>query len=170
MADLKKEKPIEEQYREMIKRKEDAYRQSLKQDGYFHPNSLTLKDRIEDQHFVLRNYKLGLQTESNLKIMQRELNPIPEHVRVSLEKNVGKIITQDQGIDPLDKLNDPNRFYAVAHNKKGMYDSIEVNRQDGGWKLQIKSGFPEREQAIQHNMKLQNQIAKDFDYKPNLER
>lgn len=111
--------------------------------------------------------------ESNLPIMEKYYNienekgftstpVLPDKVIRSLENNIGMITNQHELSD--------KHYLATALNKKGTYDSIEVTKDNGGWKLQIKSGFPEREQAIQHNMKLQNQIAKDFDYKPSLER
>src|SRR4051794_37790558 len=115
------EKEIVEQYQQMLKRKNDEHAQVLKQNGYFHPDTLTLNSRLEDHNNVLRNYSSGMDKGIILKKMEKELNPIPENVRLSLEKNVGKILTQDQGIDPQDKLNDPNRFYATVQNRKGSY-------------------------------------------------
>ncbi|MDF9763804.1 hypothetical protein OKW24_005700 [Peribacillus simplex] len=69
---------------------------------------------------------------------------IPPEVKSSIEKSLGKIEFS------YERVNERDYYATVKNHNKGCYDCLDIEKQDDGYKVKVKSGFPDSKQAFEH--------------------
>lgn len=68
---------------------------------------------------------------------------VSPELKTSIDKKLGKIeYSNERGAD--------FGHYAIVKDHKGYYDSLEINKEVEGYRVKVKSGFPDQKQAYEH--------------------
>ena len=69
---------------------------------------------------------------------------IPPELKSSIEKSHGKIEFS------YERASDLGYYATVKNTNKGCYDCLDIEKQDVGYQVKVKSGFPDPKQAFEH--------------------
>lgn len=98
---------------------------------------ITNEDKIYKQKQAAMLYA---QQNRGYTVIKDSLSP---ELKSSIEKRLGKIeYSNEREAD--------RGYYAIVKDHKGHYDSLEINKQDKGYQVKVKSGFPNHQQAYEH--------------------
>lgn len=69
---------------------------------------------------------------------------IPPELKSSIEKSLGKIEYS------YERVSNRGYYATVKNNNKGCFECLDIEKQDGGYRVKVKSSFPDPKQAFEH--------------------
>ncbi|USK72635.1 hypothetical protein [Peribacillus asahii] len=89
---------------------------------------------------------------------------MPEQMRANIEKNLGKIEYSNE------RAGDRGHFAIVKDKQTNLYSTLKIEKEPEGHRINVKSGFPDKEQAYNYlDREQKHDIAQDLSKKQSQE-